>query len=60
MEKGNNNLPVPSKNKFIIKLKKDIFIVLSSLGIANNLTITAAADTPVVNVEQEISTENDF
>ena len=33
MEKGNNDLPVPSKNKFIIKLKKAIFIVLSSLGI---------------------------
>lgn len=60
MKKENSNLPIPSKNNFILKLKKAIFIVLSSLGLANNITITAAAEKPISNIEQEYNTENNF
>lgn len=60
MKKDTNNLPIPAKNKFIIKFKKAIFIVLSSLGIANNITITAAAEKPISNIEQEYNAKNNF
>lgn len=60
MKKENSNLPIPSKNKFILKFKKTIFIVLSSLGLANNITNAAAAEKAISNIEQEYNIENNF
>lgn len=34
--------------------------MLSSLGIANNITITSAAEKPISNIEQGYNTENNF
>lgn len=60
MKKENSNLPIPTKNKFILKFKKTIFIVLSSLGLANNITNAAAAEKAISNIEQEYNIENNF
>ncbi len=55
----NKNLPMPQKNKFMAKLKKMIFIALSSIGLAGN--ITAPVQASQTNKTQEFnSKENNF
>ena len=53
------NLPVPQKNKFIAKLKKMIFIALSSIGLAGNITAPVQAS-QTNNIQEANSKENSF
>lgn len=50
MEK-NDNLPVSSKNNFMAKLRKAMFVFLSSVGLASNITTLTYAQTEKQAIE---------
>ena len=56
----NENLPVPQKNKFITKLKKMLFVVLSSVGLAGNMTTPVEASEYDTIKVHELDEKNDF